>query len=368
MPTYDQNQIIFAHTTLADIGNGLEGLPSEIEATVKSELNSVFADPTVQSLIGEWELVWGPKVDISALPVVGDFRPINVLYIARQTGENPQYVVATSGTDSKSIFDWVVEDFWVNGTVTWPWLAAGNTTQPQISNGTNFGLSKLIAMTDAGQSARDYLQANATSQANTLVTVTGHSLGGALSPSYALYLNDTASEWNSSGNAKVACLAVAGPTPGDDVFANYYDEQLGPNTTRVWNEHDMVPHAWQKDMLAEIPTLYVPIVPVDLVVEAMIAFALYISRNTTYTQLLSSTPASSSTVVPMSGSSAFEQFMREACYQHVDEYITIFGMQEFQSAVASLLSSGNFFSCGITPEQINRLEAKVKAKAQSIPA
>ena len=366
MPTYDQNQTVFSFAAIADLGSGIEGTPAEIEATVKSEITSILADTTVRGLIGEWELVWGPVVDVSELPIVGDFLPINTMFVVRQTGDNPQYVVGIAGTDSKSIFDWFVEDFWVESTVTWPWLPAGSTTQPQISNGTNFGLNKLIGMKDSGQSARDYLQTTAATEQNTLVTVTGHSLGGALSPSYALYLNDTASEWNSQGNARIACLPAAGPTPGDKAFANYYDQQIGDATTRVWNKHDIVPHAWQKDMLVEIPVLYIPTIPIDATVSALIAVALYISRKTEYTQLLSGTAGSPNPVVPIEASSTFEEFMKEACVQHVDGYIHIFHLQEFQSAVAALLPSGSFFSCGITPEHIQDLADKVKAKAAQI--
>lgn len=366
MPTYSQNQTIFSFAAISDLGSGMKGTPAEIAATVKSEITSILADQTVQGLIGEWDLVWGPVVDVSELPIVGDFLPINTMFIARQSGNTPQYVVGIAGTDSKSIFDWFVEDFWVESTVTWPWLPAGSTTQPQISNGTNFGLNKLLGMTDNGQSARDYLQATAGTESGSLVTVTGHSLGGALSPSYALYLNDTASEWNGQGNARIACLPVAGPTPGDNVFADYYDQRIGSQTTRVWNKHDIVPHAWQKDMLVEIPVLYLPTIPIDATVSALIAVALYISRKTVYTQLLSGTPGSQNPVVPIQASSTFEEFMKEACVQHVDGYINIFGIQEFQSAVAALLPGGSFFSCGITPEHIQELADKVKVKAAQI--
>lgn len=361
MAQYNQSQQVFALSSLSNLSGAFQGTGSEIAAKMKPELVKILADSTIQGQIGEWELVWGPVVDVSPLPIIGDFLAINTMYIARSSGDTPQYVVAIAGTNEGSKFDWLIEDFWVEGTVTWPYLPPQSGNSPQISDGTNFGLNKLLGMQDGGQSARDYLQANATTQSGTSVTVTGHSLGGALSPSYALYLHDTQGTWNSNGNATISCQPTAGPTPGDANFASYFDGILGGNTNRVWNKLDMVPHAWEKDMLQEVPDLFVPTIEPDFLVKGFVDVALYISRNTPYTQLCADVSGSDSSVLVISSGGTFEKFMKEACYQHIDAYINIFEMSDFQTRVSQILNNGKtFFSCDITSGDINALQLKTQ--------
>lgn len=363
MAQYNQAQQMFALSSLSNMSGAFKGTGSKIAAKMKPELLEIFADATIQGQIGEWELVWGPVVDVSPLPIIGDFLAINTMYIARSSGATPQYVVAIAGTNEVSKFDWLIEDFWVDKTVTWPYLPSGSETNPQISDGTNFGLNKLLGMQDNGQSARDYLQANATETSGTSVMVTGHSLGGALSPSYALYLHDTAADWNADGNATIFCQPTAGPTPGDENFATYYDDALGSKTNRVWNKFDMVPHAWEKDMLEEVPDLFAPTIEPDFLVKGFVDVALHISRNTPYTQLCADVPGSNSTVIVIGSGGTFEQFMKEACYQHIDAYINIFELSDFQTRVSQILNNGKtFFSCDISSGDITATQLKTQQK------
>src|SRR5262245_24849587 len=64
------------------------------------------------------------------------------------------------------------------------------------------------------------------------VTVTGHSKGGALAPSMALWLTealnspDAGERWDERRRARVHCHAFAGPTPGNSPFAARIEAQL----------------------------------------------------------------------------------------------------------------------------------------------
>jgi hypothetical protein len=92
------------------------------------------------------------------------------------------------------------------------------------------------------------------------VTVTGHSKGGALAQTVALWLREALDEpaerWDAGRGARVSCHAFAGPTPGNAAFADRIDGRLGGEHHHLRNRHDAVTHAWQADELREIPTLY----------------------------------------------------------------------------------------------------------------
>lgn len=94
------------------------------------------------------------------------------------------------------------------------------------------------------------------------VTVTGHSKGGALAPTVALWLKDAldspnaAECWDASRRAEIHCHAFAGPTPGNAEFAGRIDTVLGARHHHLRNAADVVTHAFQIDELEQIPALY----------------------------------------------------------------------------------------------------------------
>jgi hypothetical protein len=85
------------------------------------------------------------------------------------------------------------------------------------------------------------------------VVVTGHSKGGALSSTLALWLAQTQGtdgvrphlQWDRDRRATVGCWSYAGPTAGNATFATMSDAVIGDRCHRVSNRLDMVPHAWQ---------------------------------------------------------------------------------------------------------------------------
>ena len=210
MPTYTQNQTVFALSAAANLASCFEGSASEIEAALGNELDSLL--PRFQPQLGSWEVVWGPVVYV---PPASDLSG-NVMYVARggrDTSPPGQLVVAIAGTNPYSAFDWIVEDAFVSTQVSW---STGNPppgSAPKISLGTFLGLTILQAMVagpaqpGVGSTLADFL----TSQAGScpLVTVTGHSLGGALAPAVALWLSDQGGVWNPRGAVGLSCLASA---------------------------------------------------------------------------------------------------------------------------------------------------------------
>lgn len=334
MATYSAEQTTFCLCMLSNLGSGVQGDADSIAAQVKGDLTKIFADAKIQNMIGKWDLVWGPKVVVGPMDLELHHKAINTMYIAHNAETN-NYTVAIAGTNASSLYDWFVEDFWVNKQVVWPFLPADfKGTKPKISNGTNFGLNQLIGMADNQASAREYLRDHISD--GSTVMVTGHSLGGALSPSYGLYLKDTAKEWDPNNKAKLDVMAMAGATPGDSNFVTYFNDRVGSTYERVWNSIDVVPHAWQPDQLQAIPSLYAPTIEPDLVLKALATVALFISRKGDYKQL--NTVAGFPSEVQSETGDTIKMFLAELLYQHIQAYYNHFQVLEFQKLEKILLA------------------------------
>src|SRR5262249_55613352 len=92
------------------------------------------------------------------------------------------------------------------------------------------------------------------------VTVAGHSKGGALAPTVALWLREALEFpdecWDKTKQARVSCYAFAGPTPGNGAFADRLDAKIGSGSHYTVNANDVVPHAFQVNDLKALPALY----------------------------------------------------------------------------------------------------------------
>ena len=106
MPIYDQQQTLFCLSMLAHVSDN-------------EKIISDLADPTVQSKIGQWTILCGPVIYYhDPKNQVWD----NIMYVAKGENaetNNPQYVVAIAGTNPKSVFDWLQEDFDTHEMLPW---------------------------------------------------------------------------------------------------------------------------------------------------------------------------------------------------------------------------------------------------------
>jgi hypothetical protein len=301
-----------------------------LTASLSTAVTTAFANPAVQAVIGnDWTVVWGPEVYVEG-PIFGtqsltsaNFTTSNAIFVAYSpgssvgSGTSGRYVVAIAGTNPSSVYDWFTEDFTLAPGTTWQqalqtWgnnqktISTGSTdANPVITSGTYTGVSSLLAIKSSAAPATgvtlvEFL--NSVTPGTSTLSVTGHSLGGALAPTLALALVDKSnpllSNWPA---AQVNVYPTAGASPGNQDFANYFFTNFTPSVSAsistspwqvwnavVWNRFDVVPNAWTYEAslvtapnLFLIPEYYLESTEYDLATCAEIAASVAASAENT---------------------------------------------------------------------------------------
>ncbi len=291
-PVYNKLQQAFCLNLIANSASSKLGSAQKLQRIASREIEAVLSNQRIRELIGSWDVIWGPVVWQHKGGDVAD----NTMYVARNadtTDGNNEVVVAIAGTNPISWFGWLVEDFKVYKTAPWPFNNHTGDLEPRISEGTATGLDVLFhKMSFNDQTLTEFLTTLSGTPLD--ITVTGHSLGGALSASTALALADLQgreNEWDPDRNAVVSAVPSAGPTPGTADFAQYYTQRIGTRTNRIWNVLDVVPHAWQINQLVQAPHLYYPYLPPNPLIELAVGAAIVDSKvGGTYIQINEQTP------------------------------------------------------------------------------
>lgn len=308
-----------------------------------------------------WKVVWGPTTYTTPGALLQD----NMMFIAQNQSDTTQFAIAVRGTNFSSDLDWLMEDFDVLNMMIWP--PGATTSSPagaMISESTSIGLQVLLGMSGTTASGDQTLLAFLASQASSAINVcvTGHSLGGCLSPTLALYLTEQQSVWDGSGASTVSCVTFAGPTAGNSTFANYSDgvfaaatpppnwPALGTNCDAVRCDLDAAPLFWIADNISKSTTtsplfsIYDPNLdfstglsfPSDIAwtyilsdVLPLVASAL---ADQSYQQIVSTAAqltGTYNTKLAPTGDSLVDYmkaFVAQAAYQHPDSYPTILGV------------------------------------------
>lgn len=306
---------------VAYTGDTLTGSDRQVERTLQSCLPREIARQP--ALAGRWTLEWGPVV----YKFNGAKLDDNMLYAVRNRAEPWRVAVVTRGTNPKAILDWLREDFEVGETVAWPHGAVPDGLKPRISRATALGLKILQGLAPApglphaGQSIEKYLATAVRAQGVESIAVAGHSLGGALAPALALWLEDKREGWDPMGKAALSVYALAGPTPGDADFAAYYDARLGPATRRFHDPYDVVPHAWNLAALRTTPNLYQPVIKPSLLEEAAATAAIDLVRDKGYLQIVNRQLR-----IPAGIYEGEPKFLDQAGWQHHFGYVCGMGL------------------------------------------
>jgi len=194
------------------------------------------------------QVVWGPE---EAVDIVGISYSLG--FVAQNTATN-EFTVVIRGTNMISLGSWWDEDFQISNLVPLSQYAPHAQGNPMISQGTANGLTYLLALTDGnnnGENIVQFLQ----NQTPSAIYVTGHSLGGALTPPMVAIIND---QLNGGGTiTNMAWWTFAGPTSGDRSFVKYFEALWSaPFPGRYHNTLDIAPYCWWSE--SDVENVYVP--------------------------------------------------------------------------------------------------------------
>lgn len=179
-------------------------------------------------------VVWGPA------ELTKDDEPYSRMFVCMRAQPN-EYTVVIRGTDPLSWEAWWDEDFAIGKTEPFNQLAPHAPANALVSQGTFNGINDLLSLEDprTGVGVVPFLQ-GAKPQS---LYVTGHSLGGTLTPPMFALLNDHL--YGGGHVTNMALWSFAGLTPGDAGFNSYFNGLGNPAFPfRLHNTLDVAPFCW----------------------------------------------------------------------------------------------------------------------------
>lgn len=326
MAEFDLHQQAFALSWAVNMVGKMRGDAHDLTGMLKAALTDHLALPRLRELIGTWSLAWGPVVWENPL----NLRGVADNAVAVFVNEDARvYVVAIAATNPASIFDWVIEDGDVNSKVTWPY---GGACPPDtwISAGTALGVGVLRSLKDpvTHKGLKPFLDGVRDAKAS--LVFTGHSLAGALSPTLALsYFPSVEAK---AGWADVLVYPTAGATPGNAMMKAFFggvfpsvvtgDQPWQRWNQVLWNDLDVVPHAWAWLTMAELPKLYG-----EFITEvAVLAAAASLHAGPFYVHLRNQ--PMTGTLNPKWPVDGLKPYLAQMVYQHVEAYLALLGVSK----------------------------------------
>lgn len=213
--------------------NNLVTLSSSQESTINIQKAAALAGsaycPVVQS--GSWNCATCSYVpDLKIIYTGGDGTDTPHVYIG-YSAANKWLVVAHQGTNTSSLSSWI-DDLTFAKT---PLSSSLNNGAASSSAQVHEGFQDTWAST--GSAILNQVEAALKTYSVSLVLLTGHSLGAALSVLDAVYLRN-----HLPSTVPIQQIGFGQPRVGNSDWVNYYQSVMGNNQMRVTNYDDIVPH------------------------------------------------------------------------------------------------------------------------------
>lgn len=264
----------------------------------------------------EQEIIWGPAIHKREIEIITE----SLMFMVKDLGRPSEYTVVVRGTNPLSFLSWIIQDFDVVTLLPW----AGDGDERRISRGT---YKSLVIHRDetiparkvpgAGTKIFDFIQ-DIVQKSRERVTFnfTGHSLGGLMSPTLALWIKEHLPE-ELAEKIDFHIFPFAGPTAGNRAFAEYADRSL-TSCRQYGNPLDIAVHAWNVESLKELQETYREYFQESSLLRKLLESVCERVKDKGYTQMRDKKQ------VPAEMMTGIKNPMVQAAFQHVFPYLKIF--------------------------------------------
>ena len=299
--------------------------------TMACTFSEIVYSNTPDSLISQnlpgWKIAWNPEA-------------VNGNYAFATTYKN-KIVIAIRGSvlqfDKAAFDNWIRHDF--NIAEQKDWAYTDSTSDAKISQGSFEAWENMQILKDkkTGHTLWQFL--DSTTNTNSSILITGHSLGGNLSSVYGSWLAFQLKKQNKTIK-KIQVITFAAPAAGNEAFANDFNTKF-PEAMFIVNTNDIVPKFPVANAVGNLGELFKPAPDANKIEIAKIIISIKLAtvfdglkltmkgmeiynRNSVYTQ-----PKEEMITIKLSGlhkENTVEDFFSEAGYQHgIEQYAVAVG-------------------------------------------